>query len=328
MTEPTLSVVLCTYNGEAYLRAQLDSLLNQARLPDEIIAGDDCSVDSTWAVLEAFAIQAKLAGVRVRLIRQERNRGFVINFTETLKQASGDVLFLCDQDDRWHHDKIATMAHRFEEDPNLLLLFSDARRVDGDGQELPHSLFDALELAEEERRAVRQGEAFDVLLRRSMVTGATAAFRRQLLDTALPVGDGWIHDEWLAVVAAATGRVGMIERALIDYRQHANNQIGMRKRSLSDKWIDLVRPRRQQFIEEVRRMASLQLLLAKADADRFAVPLARIERKRIHFERRIALGALPHWARLPGVLQEAARGNYRRFGTGRRSMLRDLLRRE
>lgn len=326
MVHPALSVVLCTYDGAAFLQEQLDSLLSQTRKPDEIVIGDDCSRDATWSVLEAFRKRAQSMGVRVRLTRNESNLGFVGNFSETLRRASGDLLFLCDQDDVWHWDKMALIAERFEQEPSLLLVFSDARLVDANGLPLPHTLFEALELTREERRAVREDRAFDVLLRRSMVTGATAAFRRQLVDTALPVGRGWIHDEWLAAIAAVTGRVGVIEHALIDYRQHGRNQVGMHKRTFTEKWRDLVRSRQGQFLAEIERLDSLHRHLASLHADTDDV-LAHIEHKRGHFQRRVALGRLPQWARLPGVINEAARGDYRRYGTGGRSMLRDLLRR-
>jgi hypothetical protein len=220
---------------------------------------------------------------------------------------------------------LGVLASRFEADPRLTFLFSDARLVDGRGDALRHSLFEALELKPGERKAIYEGRTFDVLLRRSVVTGATAAFRRHLLRCGLPVGQGWIHDEWLAVVAAATGRVGMIEDALIDYRQHGRNQIGMRKRTWVDKWADLVSARGGQFEAEVRRLASLSARLSSLGG--LEELTLRVDQKREHFERRVALGQLPHWARLPGILREAARGDYRRYGTGGRSMLRDLFRR-
>lgn len=326
MAHPVLSVVLCTYDGAAYLQEQLESLLCQTRKPDEIVIGDDCSRDDTWPILEAFRKKAGAMGIRVELTRHERNMGYVRNFSETLQKASGDLLFLCDQDDIWYWDKMALVAERFAREPGLLLVCSDARLVDADGSPLPHTLFDALELRAAERRALREGRAFDTLLRRSMVTGATAAFRKELLDVALPVGRGWIHDEWLAIVAAAAGRIGVIEDALIDYRQHGRNQVGMRKRTLADKLRDIVRPRQRQFVAEVERLDALHGHLASAPGN-FDHALGQVQRKREHFQRRVALGRLSHWARVPGIVREAARGEYRRYGTGGRSMLRDLFRR-
>lgn len=323
MTPLKLSVALCTCNGATYLRTQLDSLLAQARLPDEIVVGDDASSDDTPAMLRAFAAQCGLRGVACRLILRPDNLGFVRNFSETLHEAAGDVVFLCDQDDVWRADKLATMARRFEDDPDLMLLCTDAHLVDADGERMGTTLFEALELRGAERQSVRDGNAFDVLLRRSMVTGATAALRRDAALVALPVGDGWIHDEWLAIVLASKGKLGMVEDQLIDYRQHGANQVGMRRRTLHDKWQDLVCPRAQQFRSEIVRMDSLEAALVtwrqKADG---------VVRRRQHFEARLRLGQMARWRRLPAIWREWCAGNYARFGTGPRSVLRDVLRRD
>lgn len=323
MTTLKFSVVLCTYNGAAYLGEQLKSLLAQTRPADEIVIGDDGSTDGSPALLAAFAASAEARGIVTRVVRHQVNMGFVGNFSEMMGQATGDVLFLCDQDDVWSPEKLAAMEQRFVEDPSLVMLCSDARLVDEQGEDLGHTLFEALGLEPWELSKLHQGHAFDVFLRRSMVTGATAAFRRTLVDRALPVGRGWVHDEWLAVVAASIGRVDALEQPLIDYRQHARNQIGMRKRGLLDKWHDLVRPRREQFEAEVVRLSALQLYL---DRSRAYACGAKLERKLAHLRNRIALGQRPRWLRLPLVVAEARAGSYRRYGTGMRTLIRDLLR--
>lgn len=321
-----LSVVLCTYNGEAYLQPQLDSLLAQACPPDEIVISDDGSTDATMDILQLFAGQARALGIDVRLGSHPVNLGYVANFSAALRQATGDVLFLCDQDDIWRPDKLALMVVPFDTDPALLVLHSDARLVDALGNSLHCSLFDALQLTMDEKRAIHAGHAFDVVLRRSFVTGATAALRRELVEMALPVARGWIHDEWLAAIAAAAGRVDFIDEALIDYRQHGGNQIGMQKRTLAMKWHDLRIPRGQLLQAEAQRLRRLEEFLGLEAKGVFAGRAAAIKRKRVHFERRVAIGRLSRHQRLLPIVHEAQAGNYQRYGTGGRSLLRDLLR--
>lgn len=321
-----LSVALCTYNGEKYLPYQLDSLLLQTRLPDEVVVGDDASTDGTWEILQAFASRAAGLGVSVRLERNARNLGYVRNFSETLRRASGDLLFLCDQDDIWRPSKLALMESRFLENPDLLLLCGDANLVDGQGQSLGSTLFEVLGLKPSERAAIHDGGAFGVLMRRSMVTGATAAIRRSLLEFGLPVGEGWVHDEWLAIMAAALGSLEVLEVELIDYRQHGGNQIGMRRRTIGEKWRDLARSRALVFQAEVKRLDLLQRHFRSLGE---RIPLAcmeQLERRRMHFVRRIAIGRIPRWQRLGAIITESRSGNYERYGTGGRSMLRDLIR--
>jgi glycosyltransferase involved in cell wall biosynthesis len=323
MTPLKLSVVLCTCSGAAYLGPQLDSLLAQSRLPDEIVVGDDASSDDTPTLLRAFAARCRSRDVVCRLILRPDNLGFVRNFSDTLREATGDVVFLCDQDDVWRVDKLATMARRFEDDPDLALLCSDAQLVDARGVRKGTTLFEALELRDAERQSVHEGRAFDILLRRSIVTGATAALRREAAVAVLPVGEGWIHDEWLAIMLASTGKLGMIEDQLIDYRQHGANQVGMHKRTLRDKWRDMVCPRAGQFRNEIMRMAALEAAIATRRLETDGVV-----RRRRHFEVRLQLGQLARWRRLPAILREWCAGNYARFGTGPRSALRDVLRRD
>jgi glycosyltransferase involved in cell wall biosynthesis len=326
MEKLKLSVVLCTYNGAAYLQPQLDSLLAQARLPDEIVIADDGSSDESVAILLAFAEQARSLGVDVQLACHPRNLGYVENFSAALRQATGDLLFLCDQDDVWRADKLALMAARFAGEPQLLLLHSDGRLVDAGGRPLDCSVFDALQLTADEKRAIHDGRAFEVVLRRSFVTGATAAMRRELVAIALPVPPDWIHDEWLAAVAAVTGRIDFIDAPLIDYRQHGRNQIGMRKRTLMTKWRELLLPRGAFLAAESQRLQELEVFLERSELPGAQEYAMQVRHKRLHFERRVAIGKLPAWRRLRPILHEARIGTYRCFGTGARSVLRDLLR--
>lgn len=319
------SVVLCTCNGARFLEAQWDSLLAQSRLPGEIIVRDDGSDDGTWVLLDTLSAHAAARGVRVRLTRNERNLGFVANFEAALRDASGDVLFLCDQDDVWHAEKLATLVAEFERRTGLLLLCTDARRIGDGGEVLPRSLFEVLKVSRTELRRIHAGQGFSVLLRRSLATGATVALRRTLLADALPFPAGWVHDEWLAIVAGALEGFDCIEQPLIDYRQHASNQIGMPERDLAAKWRDLVKPRAALIDMLLARDESLRQRLSALGS---RVPDAGHERlaeklRHLHARSEIRERSL---RRFGTVLREMASGRYRRHGTGWRSALRDLLR--
>jgi glycosyltransferase involved in cell wall biosynthesis len=323
---PTVSVVLCTYNGSAHVAEQFDSLLAQSRLPDQIVIADDASSDATRDAIERFAARCGDQGIEVVLRLRAANIGFIANFADALTLATGDLIFLCDQDDRWHEDKLSRMAATLVEEPDLTLLFTDARLVDADGAPLGQTLFDALELLPGDWHALVSGEAFPVLLRRAVVTGATAAFRRALIQRALPVPRGWIHDEWLATVAALTGRILPLAAPLIDYRQHGGNQIGMRKRTIHQRIADLFLPRNALLSSGLERMGALQVRFG----DDPSVPLVSrqlIADRMDHFRRRVAIGFRPRYARWPELFAEWRSGRYRRHGNGLSSVLRDALRR-
>jgi len=116
---PTVSVVVCTYNGAAYVEQQFASLLAQSRLPDQIVIADDASSDGTPEAIERFAVHCRGQGVEVVLRLRAANVGFVANFADALTLAADDLIFLCDQDDRWHEEKLARMTATLVEEPDL-----------------------------------------------------------------------------------------------------------------------------------------------------------------------------------------------------------------
>lgn len=319
-----ITVVACTYNGEAYLAEQLRSLLTQSRIPNEIIISDDSSADGSWAIVQAFLPQARARGIEVIAVQRPMRLGYVQNFSAALSAATGDIVFLCDQDDAWHPDKIAAMHERFATDPDLTFLHSDARLVDASGKDLGYALFDALELTDHERESVRSGDAFITYLRRNLATGAASAFRRSLLDIALPLPPDWVHDAWLATLAAAVGKVDIIDDALVDYRQHGGNQIGMARRTPKQRVTDMFRPRNDTIRSDAARLDALAERLEGRCADDACIEATRSMRD--HLRARLAIGAQPAWRRVGGVLREWSSGRYGLFGTGARSAVRDLLR--
>ncbi|PPU93149.1 hypothetical protein XalbCFBP2523_08365 [Xanthomonas albilineans] len=258
---PRVSVALCTFNGESFLQTQLDSILAQTVLPGEIVIGDDGSSDGTQAILCGFQQRALALSVSVRIRRHPRNVGYVRNFAETLADCRAEIVLLSDQDDRWHPDRVARTLQRFDVQPSLLLLHSDACLINAHGVSLGMRLSQALVMHSVEIHCIHEGRALDVLLMRNTVTGATCAIRRSLLEMALPIGSGWIHDEWLAMVAAVFGQMDMLEDPTIDYRQHGRNQIGARRASLLQRMrrLELFNPQQWKY-KRLRLQALLALL--------------------------------------------------------------------
>lgn len=258
---PSIGVALCTYNGERYLQAQLDSILAQSVAVDEVVIGDDGSSDQTLSLLQAFSTRAGAMGIRVEVVQHARNLGYILNFADALQRCRSDILFLSDQDDIWHGDRVATYLQRFQADPALLLLHSDARLVDGEGAALGRTLLEVLVVHPAEVALERSGLAIDAILLRNFITGATCALRRTLLAPALPIAPGWSHDEWLAVVASLQGGLDMIDQPTIDYRQHGNNQIGASRRGFLQRLRDLDLFDRKRRRRTAERLLGLDALL-------------------------------------------------------------------
>jgi glycosyltransferase involved in cell wall biosynthesis len=325
---PTISVALCTYNGERFIAEQVASILAQTSLPHELVVSDDASTDGTLAIVES--VLAKFAGenperaVRSRIIRNSTSLGVVRNFEQAVAATTGELIVLADQDDRWAPDRVARGVAEFERRPNLLLLHADANLIDAEGNPLGDSLFDALAITAREKAEIAAGDAFSALLRRNLATGATTMFRRPLLADAVPFPPAWVHDEWLAIVAAATGRVDFLEEQLIDYRQHGGNAIGAGRIGLSGRLERLREPREARNLGLVERAAALvDRLVQLGDA----VSAERVESARaklVHERNRLALPAA-RARRLRPVLRELSAGGYANYGRGVQDVLRDLV---
>jgi glycosyltransferase involved in cell wall biosynthesis len=212
-----VAICIATYNPPPeLLRRQLDSIREQTHRNWVCVISDDASEPDALAALER-----EIEGdSRFVLSRSEKRLGFYRNFERAMSMTpqDADYVTLCDQDDRWHPDKLARLAAELARGAQLA--YSDARVVDPDGEVIHSSYW-----------TVRRTNFtnFGSLLLANSVTGAASMFRRDLLDDGLPLppnlGTGF-HDHWLAIVALARGRISYIEEPLYDYVQHPGAVIG------------------------------------------------------------------------------------------------------
>jgi hypothetical protein len=321
-----ISVALCTRNGAAFVGEQVRSILEQSPEPHEIVLGDDASTDATVAIVERMVDEHRAAGGRTQLVvlRHDPALGVTANFADALAHAHGDLVALSDQDDIWLPGKLAAALAAFDADPELLLLHTDARLVDAAGAPTGLTLLQALEITSREQAGLEHGSAFDTLLRRNLVTGATVVIRRELLDSAAPFPPGWVHDEWLGMIAAATGTLRLQPEPLIDYRQHGGNQIGARRPTLADRWAKLREPREPRATRLVERTTALIAALERIGPRVSTAHLEAARRRLAHENRRRDLPAFP-LARVPSIISAAARGDYARYSRGAIDVLRDLV---
>ena len=150
-----ISVALCTFNGEKFISQQLDSILSQSVPVDEIVVCDDGSTDSTCQILEQYAAQSQ----SIRLIKNEHNLGYIANFEKAIRLCQGDYIFLSDQDDIWHPDKVAESIG-YLSSSGMFGAFTDARIIDTDGKETGHTLFQLLNLRPYIEKGILQKHLF------------------------------------------------------------------------------------------------------------------------------------------------------------------------
>jgi glycosyltransferase involved in cell wall biosynthesis len=230
----SVSIALCTYNGGKYIRKQIDSYFSQTILPDEIVVCDDGSDDDTISIVKEFIDVKK--EVKWLLVLNEKRLGARMNFEKAISLCHGDFIFLSDQDDIWNAEKIEQALLYFEQNPGIDASFSNASMIDEMGGPLPESLLDTTFF----KPGIRQNyQAIDLfywtLLFGNFITGATIAIRRTALRDILPFRLNlerklW-HDGWIALSLMANGRVGYIDKMLLKYRVHADQQVGVVRRN-------------------------------------------------------------------------------------------------
>lgn len=226
-----IAVALCTYNGERYLADLLDSVAAQERRPDELVVCDDGSSDGTVALLEAFARQAPFD---VRIEVNPRTLGVTKNFERAIERCTADLIALCDQDDIWYPKKLLRASEAFERQPGLGYVFSDADLMTDAGLPAERRMWDAVGFFPSRRQAATDGRLLELLVVYTFVQGAAMTFRSDLRDVLLPIPHGWMHDAWIALVAAFVRPYVMIDEPLLRYRLHEGQEIGVPSSVLPD----------------------------------------------------------------------------------------------
>jgi hypothetical protein len=324
-----ISVAMCTYNGADYLPAQLASIAEQTRPPDELIICDDASTDKTRAVLESFA---RRSTIPVSLYFSDENAGSVKNFERAIGLCTGDVIALSDQDDVWHSDKLQRIEQSFSDKPGVGLVFSDAELVDKNLKPLSQRVWNAVGFDAPKQKLVREGRSLDVLIYGWTVTGATMAFRSAYVKLALPIPTNiaMIHDGWIALMIATVADVVFIEEPLIKYRQHERQQIGAPKRRVAQPEHGL------QALESAlrRRVSTTDLhetlsvleerLIAQQKSFDCRRALAFVANYSHHLDVRANLPR-KRLSRVPRILRELLTMRYHEYANGFKSAAKDLV---
>jgi glycosyltransferase involved in cell wall biosynthesis len=203
-----ISIALATYNGEKYLQEQLDSFLYQTCKPTELIVCDDGSQDETVPILRKFA---QHSGITTRIYLNSVNLGFTRNFEQALSLCSGELIFMADQDDIWHPNKVQTVCEQFFTHPSICGLSHDGRLVDEDGHW--HGTT--------KRNQIYRGYG----KKNTSITGALSCIRKDALRFVLPFPKGLEgHDTWISYIFLHFPEKWLFyDYPLVDLRRHQKN---------------------------------------------------------------------------------------------------------
>lgn len=219
----TISVAMCTFNGERFLREQLDSIASQRRLPDELVVCDDGSSDSTTDILAEFARSAPFS---TRILRHSATLGSTRNFERAISLCTGDFIALCDQDDIWESNKLERLLEVFS-DASIGGVFSDAVLINTHAQSSRKRLWQLHRFQFGEPGDFCRDAAIRLLLKHDVVTGATMMFRACLRNLLCPIPGPWVHDGWIAWMLVLYSRLTFVAEPLVRYRIHSGQQLGI-----------------------------------------------------------------------------------------------------
>ncbi len=211
-SNPLVSIVLATFNGEKYLSQQLDSIFQQSYNNIELIAVDDASFDNTLNILHAY----RLKHSNMKVFSNQTNLGFIKNFEKACSLAQGDFISPCDQDDVWHVDKIKLMIEAIEDYP---LIYCDSFICDENLRQTGKKISDIVNC--KNWNSCLQYSVF------ARIYGHTLLFTRRLFEKIIPFTEVVPHDWWIAYNAILNGGIKFLNQPMIFYRQHKENAFGI-----------------------------------------------------------------------------------------------------
>lgn len=222
---PTVDILLATYNGEAFLAEQIESVLAQGFADWRLLVRDDGSSDGSVAIVRQYISQHP---ERILLIEdQDAGLGAAGNFARLMEHSRAPYVMLCDQDDVWLSGKIERMLvaiRKLEAEFTAelpLLVYSDLTVVDSELKTIQPSFWRYM-LADPV-----SGNSVNRLMGQNVVTGCASICNRRLIELTLPIpAEALMHDWWMALVAASMGRLRCLPEATVLYRQHGTNTLG------------------------------------------------------------------------------------------------------
>lgn len=210
-TNTSVAVVVATYNGAAYLLAQLESIAQQTHTPVQIIIVDDASSDDTVRIAHAFAAQHP----EVMVVQNETRLGYIKNFEKGMLLATANYVALSDQDDIWVPHKLEKLLANIG---GQMLAYSDSELIDANGH-----------LLHQKMSSIKNQLAYHTPIMYAIgawAPGHAMLFKKKLIDKAVPFPALVTHDFWLGFVATCYSKVVYVNEPLVHYRQHTQNAIG------------------------------------------------------------------------------------------------------
>lgn len=222
MKKPLVSILMAVYNPNYdWLKEQLISLNNQTYDNIELIIYDDCPDNP----LDESFIYDNIKSFSYNIVRGKENFGSNKAFEKLTELGQGKYFAYCDQDDIWENNKIAELVKNLERE-NSVLVYSDMSVIDENGC----YKYDTLLKAKPRLEYIQGENLLGRFFFKNCVSGCCMLIKSDIAKRAVPFSNTVIHDQWLCIIASLYGKISFINKPLIRYRIHGNNQTGSLKR--------------------------------------------------------------------------------------------------
>lgn len=228
-----ISVIVSIYNGKQYITEQMDSIRTQTRSADEVLFFDDCSSDYTVEIVEDYIKKYKLNGWFITA--NERNKGWKKNFMDGLWQASGDLIFPCDQDDIWMRDKLKNMEKIMLEHSEVNVLTTNCQAFYDSGKVIVRP-------EPENHELIKQAMVQNIF--ETKYPGCTYCIRKEFVELSkLYWEDDFPHDALFWRMGMFSGTLYSYNESLVRWRRHEDStytieSVQLKTAANKREWID------------------------------------------------------------------------------------------
>lgn len=218
MEKINVSVAIATYNGEMFLKEQIDSILKNLKENDEIIISDDGSTDNTLNILKKYNDR------RIKIYNGPK-QGVKKNFENAISKCNGKYIFLSDQDDIWKENKVNEIMKLFYYNDKVDLILHDAEVFDSDSSSILYSSF--MKYRKSESGFIKN------IIKNSYI-GCCMAFKKDIVKYINPIPNNIdMHDQWIGLIVEKKGKTLLCNEILIKYRRHKNNVSSLKHYKIS-----------------------------------------------------------------------------------------------
>lgn len=326
----TISVAMCTYNGETFLKEQLESISAQTVHPSELIICDDRSIDYTLEILYSFRDSCNFP---VKIIVNSETLWVTKNFENAIAHCTGEIIVLADQDDIWQPYKLEKIIKSFQDNPNCGYVFSNADLIDGDGMPLKVDLWRSIGFNEIRVEKYGRGDQLEVMLRgANFIYGMTLAFRSVFSPCLLPIqtrSANCAHDTWIPLMLSARGYHGVaIPELLVKYRQHEKQVVGAYRPFLLKNYLMGIWTNSSEgnlALATALESIATRLQCARQNGKHELHAIKQLTDKAEHLRSRFLANSLRGFQKIKIVFREMISGRYGRFSGSYKSAIKDLI---